>query len=351
MKYILIGGLSALMLLGQHINTFGSDKPLFASEEPLELVLVADMVTLMNDKSDDPEYSEAMLIQSLPDLKIKAFEIKVKARGHTRRVTSLCEFPPLKINFKKNKVKNTVFDGQDKLKFVSQCRMEDAFKEYVLQEYLVYKAYNLLTEKSFKTRLVNITIKDNKLRVPAIQMTGFLIEDENSLAKRIGATSYKKLVYSRDSCEVADLDRLALFQMMIGNTDWYISTRHNIKVFKDETTGKLIPVPYDFDFSGVINTSYAKPSAELPIHNVRQRYYKGNCHSWYEIQNQVAWFNKQYTSIKSLYQSCGLLPKYMLKADVRYLDKFYKIINNPTMAGGYLATPCAEEAKLQVSSK
>lgn len=323
-----------------HTAALAKESPLFQSDEPLNLVLEADLITIINDKSEEPEYTPGLLIQRLEGYEIKAYEIKVRARGNTRRVTDLCDFPPLKFNFKKSQLSNTVFNGQDKLKFVSQCRQEDKFKNYVLEEYLIYKTYNLLTEESYKTRLVNITIKDIKLRVPAIEMTGFLIEDDESLAKRIKAREYKEAVYSQDSCLDSSLDRLSMFQFMIGNTDWYISTKHNTDVFQIKKDNSLIPVPFDFDFAGVINTAYARPSKEIPITEVRQRYFKGSCRDIEAYDSTVHIFNDKMEDIYALYNSFDLLPKSVIKKSLRYYTKFYKIMNDPESIGDSFHSAC-----------
>jgi len=308
---------------------FAKENPLFQSEQPLELILEVDLTAIINDKSDEPEYSQGLLVQQLPDYQINAFEIKVKARGNTRRVTDLCEFPPLKFNFKKSQLSNTIFEGNDKLKFVSQCRQEKEFQDYVLEEYLLYKTYNILTEESYKTRLVNITIKDNKLIVPTLKMTGFLIEDDKTLAKRIGAKGYQEIVYSQDSCIDSAVDRLSMFQYMIGNTDWYINTKHNTDIFELKEDNSLVPVPFDFDFSGIINTIYASPSKQIPITNVRQRYFKGSCRDVEAYDSQIKLFNEKKEEIYSLYESFEYLPKSILKQSLKYFSKFYKILNDP----------------------
>lgn len=308
--------------------TLAKDSPLFQSDEPLELILEADIVALINDKSEEPEYTPALLVQPLPDYKIKAFQIKVKARGNTRRVTELCDFPPLKFNFKKSQLSNTVFEGQDKLKFVSQCRQDEEFQDYVFEEYLLYKTYNLLTEASYKTRLVKITIKDIKVRIPAIKMTGFLIEDDKTLAKRLKAKEYEKMIYSQDSCADQAVDRLSMFQYMIGNTDWYVNTKHNTDVFEVKNDNSLIPVPFDFDFAGVINTIYARPSKEIPITQVRQRYFKGSCRNYEDYDPTILLFNEKKDEIYALYNSFEHLPKSVIRKSLKYYSKFYKIINN-----------------------
>ena len=332
----------AIVVVMSTINKHAKAKelPLFASDEPLELILEADLFTLINDKSEEPEYTPALLIQPLSDYKIKGFQIKVKARGNTRRVTELCEFPPLKFNFKKSQLENTVFEGQDKLKFVSQCRQDDEYRQYVLEEYLLYKTYNILTEESYKTRLVNITLKDIKVRIPAIKMTGFLIEDDKSLEKRLKAKEYEKMVYSQDSCVDQAVDRLSMFQYMIGNTDWYINTKHNTDVFQLKDDRSLIPVPFDFDFAGVINTEYASPSKEIPINEVRQRYFKGSCRDFDSYNPTMQLFNEKKDEIFKLYNNFTYLPKSVIRKSIRYYTKFYKIINDKEQVNESFYSAC-----------
>jgi len=320
--------LLAVLITAYSQIIIAEESPLFQSDKPLELVLEADLATIINDKSEEPQYTQGLLIKQLPNYRINAFDIKVKPRGNTRRVTDLCDFPPLKFNFKKNHLSNTVFEGQDKLKFVSQCRADEEFRNYVLEEYLLYKTYNILSEESYKTRLVNITIKDIKRRVPTIEMTGFLIEDDNSLAKRIGAKEFKGIVYSQDSCSDISVDRFSIFQFMIGNTDWYINTKHNTDMFQIKKDHSLIPVPFDFDFSGVINAKYATPSEEIPISHVKQRYFKGSCRDFEIYDPTIKLFNEKREEIYSLYNSFNLLPKTVVKKSLKYFSKFYKILND-----------------------
>lgn len=313
---------------------------LFQDKEPIKLTLVTDVLALENDKSEDPEYIGGMLLHHYSDYKFDAFDLKVKARGNTRRVSGLCDFPPLKFNFKKNQLKNTIFDGVDKLKFVSQCRQEEGFRDYLLEEYLLYNTYGIITEKSYKTRLVIIEIKDFQLRVPTISMTGFFIEDEKSLAKRIGAKEFEGRVYSQDSCDIETIDVLAMFQFMIGNTDWYVNTKHNIDVFEKKDDKSLIPVPFDFDFAGVINTPYAVPSKQIPITRVTQRYFKGSCQDQQTFYPVIELFNEKKDEIYALYDSFGLLPGAVVKKSLRYYNKFYKIINDPSLMESSFATAC-----------
>lgn len=311
----------------------------FLGDEPIKLSLVTDVLALRNDKSEEPEYIKGMLINQLSKYDFESFDIKVKARGNTRRLTGLCDFPPLKINFKKSEVKNTSFEGIDKVKFVSQCRQDELFQEYLLEEYLLYKTYNILTDHSYRVRLVEIEIRDHKLRTETIKMTGFFIEDDKNLGNRTASKEYKETVYFQDSCEAESVDVLSMFQYMIGNTDWYITTNHNIDVF-ERKDGSLFPVPYDFDFAGVINTAYARPSKEIPIKRVTQRYFKGSCRGLDAYNPVIDLFNSKREEIFQLYSSFDYLSKPVIKKSLRYYSKFYKILNDSSVAESSFYQAC-----------
>jgi hypothetical protein len=84
----LMGGLTNPAQANQQIS------PLFASDDPMRIVLEMDMAQVLNDAGDDPQYRHAQLIHMMPDNKIHTFSIKIKARGQTRRIKQVCEFPP-----------------------------------------------------------------------------------------------------------------------------------------------------------------------------------------------------------------------------------------------------------------
>ncbi|NJN24587.1 MAG: hypothetical protein HC819_00580 [Cyclobacteriaceae bacterium] len=170
-----------------------SPTALFVETEALVFVLQMDMAKVLNDKSKDPEYNTAQLIQKMPNNKIQSFNIKIKARGRTRRIQEICEFPPLKINFEKESTNNTIFSGQDKIKMVTHCQAMETYQNFTNLEYLIYKAYNQLTTHSYRVRLVEVTYQDTKQNYPDIVKTGFLIEDDDEMASRIsGEISTKK---------------------------------------------------------------------------------------------------------------------------------------------------------------
>lgn len=312
---------------------------LFSSTVPIDITIQMDMQLVLNDTSEDPQYSAAKLIQKFDDNKIQVLDIKVKSRGNTRRNNSVCEFPPIKLNFKKESTLNTVFEGQDKLKMVTHCQESGDYQNYAILEYLAYKAYNLLTDYSYRVRLVNVIYQDTDQNYVDIHKTGFLIEDDDILAERIGGIITERRIWSPDSCEQKTIDLLSLFQFMIGNTDWWIHTRHNIDIVSLQNN-ELIPIPYDFDYSGIINAPYAIPSVQLPIRSVRERFFKGSCKSITEYEKTIDLFNSKNSSIVSLIENADFLDNKFKRTSLKYIEDFYQIINDQSKFNKYLNQTC-----------
>jgi hypothetical protein len=76
--------------------------------------------------------------------------------------------------------------------------------------------------------------------------------------------------------------RFGVFEYMISNYDWSMRAApkgeeccHNGRLLAG--AGLYQPVPYDFDYSGLVDAPYAVPPEGFPINNVRQRAYRGYC--------------------------------------------------------------------------
>ena len=66
---------------------------------------------------------------------------------------------------------------------------------------------------------------------------------------------------------------------MIGNTDWSVPNQHNCKVLSGmniEHSDLGTIVPYDFDYSGLVDADYAVPYEGLALESVRERRYRRN---------------------------------------------------------------------------
>jgi hypothetical protein len=316
-----------------------TEQGLFDHNHALQIIIETDMQRMMSDKSADPVYQKGTLIHLRDGKKTEFMEIEVRARGNTRRLSGICEIPPLMLRFRQPAVSGTVFDGIDKIKLVNQCRNDPEYGQYVIREYLAYRSYNLLTEESFRVRPLRITYRDTQRQVPEMTLTGYFIEPEDLLAQRTGMELHKQPVYSQDSCEVEATNRLSLFQYMIGNTDWFVHTRHNIRIFR-RPDGDCVPVPYDFDLSGVVNAIYALPAPNLGIRSVRDRFFMGSCRQVADYQAAIGHFTFAKAKLEQLIRDESMADAASRRHILRYYEQFYSILSNPELRDAQLGNLC-----------
>ncbi|PYO99429.1 MAG: hypothetical protein DMD61_07205 [Gemmatimonadetes bacterium] len=256
-----------------------------------------------------------------------ALDVQLHTRGHFR--LSTCQYPPIKVVFDREKAAHTLFAHQGSLKLTVQCRGGRSYANYLLEEYLIYRAYNLLTERSFRVRLARVTYVDAKGKHEPETRNAFFVEDDDRMARRNGTQVVEQKGVYQSDVDFQQMGLAAVFQYMIGNTDFAVSVLHNIVLIRD-TAGVVYPVPYDFDWSGVIWTPYAQPDPRLGIRTVRQRIFRGTCRSSPELAALFVPFNQQKDAIYALYRGMeaeGLEHKRVEQA-LDYYDEFYKTIND-----------------------
>jgi hypothetical protein len=258
------------------VDTITVYEDLFEAEEPIYLSLKFDIKTYQRTRSKE-EYLPAELSYRINDSLYIMHKVRIRARGNFRK--SYCALPPFWLNIKNAGIDADVLEDVKKMKLVTHCKKSKIFSDYVLKEYLVYKLYNLLTPYSFRVRLIRMkyidTGRDNKVT----ENWAFIIEPEELVAERLDARFIEndRLSMSRVNRDI--MDRLALFQYMIGNGDYSVTGRHNLKIILLNNPGPTgyIPIPYDFDYTGFVNASYAIPGENLGIKSVRERYFLGPC--------------------------------------------------------------------------
>lgn len=299
----------------------------FADTSILNVVIETDVNKLINKKLIEGEVFPAKFIVQIPDSLTTKINIDLEARGHLRR--EICYMPPLKIKFDKDSMAATA--PLKSLKLVAACNTYGDYDQYVLKEFLIYKIYNLLTDKSLRVRLLNVEFKDNKGGGKSIQSNAFLIEDLGDAAKRNKCREWKGKNLPQETTQQEQMTLVAIFQYMIGNTDWSVSVGHNIKLIitRSEEVIKPYPVAYDFDLSGLVNTDYSYPDPILNIQSVRERLYRGYTKSMDEINQALQIFNAQKDSIYALINNFSLLSSRNKKNMISYLDDFYSTIKNP----------------------
>jgi hypothetical protein len=320
-------------------SAIGQTEDLFESEEILELTVQCDLKSLFKDRGNDPQYHEATLHYGTDQ---NAFDIpiRVRTRGHFRKMRSNCQYPPLYLNFSKSTTpENSIFRGQNKIKLVTPCRGD----QFVVNEYLVYKLYNLITPMSFRARLVKVIFHDNVKNKSSDPYYGFLLEDKKKMAKRNNLYTVEVNKLKPQKTQKEDFLRMAVFQYMIGNTDWSVQYQQNIVLITDDPSNAPITVPYDFDHAGIVRAPYAKPAPELQLRSTLERNYRGYCIKDVDVYNPVFdIFNELKDEFYAIYMDNPLLSSSYVNQTIKFLDEFYGTINDRKKAEKDFLYPCDE---------
>ena len=339
-------------LTAQDAGSGGTDanQILFASNDPLTLTIEAPLEAIFEEREQVSSYHPGIMILENGDGSRVRLDVQVKTRGKFRLDRKNCNFPPLRINFKRKQVENTAFAGQDKLKLVTHCQDKRAdYEQYILLEHLIYRTYNLFTDLSFQVRLARINYVDTEGDREPLTKYAFFIEDEDDMAGRNGwevlqVPGVPPLQYEQDQLNLAEV-----FQFLVGNTDWGAFKRpsdeaaccHNVKVV-GHPAGPVFPVPYDFDWTGLISARYARPDPSLPIRSVRQRLYRGICRDRSQLDATIPAFQEQKEAIYALYENQGGLEEKQLERTVKYLDEFYEIAGDSKKINREIHDRCRE---------
>jgi hypothetical protein len=258
-------------------DTVAVYEDLFYLEEPLNLTLEFNIKEFKKTRAKE-EYHDAKMTCHVTDSFQVTHPIRVKARGEFRK--NNCNMPPYWVNIRYSGIEADSLRNVRKMKMVTRCSQSAAYNDYVLREYLVYKIYNILTPISFKVRLVRITYVDTgKKKNQISENWGFLIEPEEMMARRLGARMIKSDKLSLRTVNREMMDLTALFSYMVGQGDYSVTGRHNLKILAlaNPPPQGFITVPYDFDYCGLVNAHYAVPGETLGITDVKERYYLGAC--------------------------------------------------------------------------
>lgn len=322
--------------------------PLFAQDDVLDVSIEAPFNRIMRQRIAEEDLPATLTYKNSEGLAV-SLEIGIRTRGKYRQQWRVCPFAPLRLNFRKKEVDGTLFATMDKIKLVTHCRSgRNSYQQTLLREYLAYRVLNVMTDSSFRVRLLRIQYVDSEDGDVNADNFGFLIEHRADVAERIDLVASDV-----DSTRVADLDPTStnlgsLFQYLIGNTDFSPIAGsqgkpccHNYSIFGEEA-GVIVAIPYDFDMSGWVDASYATPNPELRIRNVRQRLYRGRCENNAHIDASVRAFQEKRPEISRLVTESEHLAESSRKKLTRYLNDFYNIIDNPKAVKSHLRSRCVE---------
>ena len=322
-------------------DTLIQEVSLFGKDSPLHFTLKSDFKKFKREKFKD-KYQNAQLIYKINDSTEVNKDVRIKARGEFRR--KQCSFPPIRLNWKKTETVKQEFDNYYKLKMVTHCSGSEYYEQYILKEFLCYKLYNILSDKSFNVRLIQIKYIDTGGKKKNEFTTwSFFIEDFGMMAARNNAHKLKNEKLGIRNVEEQNMMEFSMFMFMIGNADWSVTGLHNLKLLKskDFQQTKAWAVPYDFDYTGMIDAAYAVPDEErLGIKDITERVYLGPCKEEGEYKPVIEKFKNHKNEFYDKINNFEYISEQSKKEMIKYLDEFYSIIDSENFYSNYLKSHC-----------
>lgn len=336
----------ALLVLGGAAGARapGEVTPLFRDEAPLAVTISGPIrqIAARAQRSTDP-HAGTMAADGA------TYRIELSARGVSRRHRVNCRFPPLRVKLAAKPDGASLFHRQSGLKLVTHCKEPARYEQHLLREYAAYRLYNVITPESFRVRLLRVTYLDGGKSLGT--KWGFFIEDADDAARRLGRRELTTVRIAREALDPRDAARFALFQYMIGNTDWDMTAAadekdccHNVKLLSPEKgrVADVTPLPYDFDNSGLVDAPYAVPNEVLPIRVVTQRHYRGYCALNALVMEEADAFRRARPGMEAVLAGIPGLEEGERRTMQRYLSQFFTDIATPASLRDKLMSSCRQ---------
>jgi len=291
----------------------------------LSLVLETDTKHLVKTKNKEEWQAMRLKLNGTNNEPIE-YKGKVRTRGNIRK--KICYYPPLKLKFKKEWLAAQGMDSTfNDLKLVIGCKKNAFYDKLVLKEYLVYQLYAALTDYSFKTQLVSLKMIDTGGSWEPVETIAFLIENDDELAASFNGRCTKPSVMRSKSIDPSHWAFLALFEYMIGNTDYAMPNSHNIRYIVTRDQPKVIPIAYDFDYSGLVKAPYAVHRESLNIENITERYFQGSCKTKAYFAQHLPLFQEKKETLYQIINDFALLDERSKNNMLKYLEEFFELID------------------------
>jgi hypothetical protein len=304
-----------------------SRKQFFLDTSVIEVVVRTDIKKLIRQKAN-PTLQPAKLTWKNADSSGDLQEaVRIRLRGNNRREN--CNLASLMLDFRVEG-ENSRLKNLKEMKWVAPCAKTQDGEQLVLKEYLIYKMYNQLTDKSFRVRLLRVTFEDELEKQKSYTQYGFAIEHVDDLKKRVDCVEEKEKVYAAVQTNYDQTTLVSIFQYMIGNTDWSVPNYHNIKLLipKDSPQVKPYMVPYDFDYAGAVNAPYAAPDETRPITKVTERYYMGLPRTFEMIKEVTDKFMLERPTFTGMIRDWSLLNNFHKNEMADFIAGFFEILES-----------------------
>jgi hypothetical protein len=312
---------------------------LFDEVAPLEMELVFDWRALCRnpDRAQCVDLPATIVYRDALDHEQRV-TVALRTRGRYRKDTVECALPALFVFFTGD-TRGTLFAGESMLPLTTHCARTVVYEQYLLKEYWAYRMYNALTGKSLRVRLAHITYRDAAGRIEPVERYAFFTEHFDSYARRTGAAVRAEQLFDPRAADPAEMTTFDLFQYAIGNTDWSAIKGHNVLVVEN-SAGLATPVPFDFDFSGLVDAEYAGVSPKLPIRSVRQRLFRGVCHPTTDWDAAFAQFAARREDVLALADEIPGLEPRQRRVAVEYLEGAFATFASPERRQTLIVDAC-----------
>lgn len=309
--------------------------PLFRSDELLDITLTAPFDTIDDERDKDLQY-DGTLSYTDESGQLVVLDVEFSVRGNWRLDVRNCSYSQLWVNFKRRQLPGTLFENQNRLKLVVQCNRPARYSDYIVRELKAYQLFGEVSDTYFDTRLVNVSYADSERPNDRRVQLAFFIEHQNRLAERSGFDGVEIYEISRNELHPLQSTVLALFMYMLGNTDFSMirgpggeECCHNGKMLVD-AAGEYLVIPYDFDASGYIDTTYAPaPDPRFNLRSSRIRYYRGFCVPPEVLNPAIAVFQESRERMMAILGDTSHMSQRSVNNIVRYIEGFFEILDNP----------------------
>ncbi|MEJ2581382.1 MAG: hypothetical protein P8127_07070 [Acidobacteriota bacterium] len=322
------------------LSPVSAEGPLFSADATLEITILGSLKRLARSTST------GTVVPGQVELGGRTTIPMVLSKYGLSRLEE-CTLPLLKIDLDEMRVRGTPLEGLRTVRLVTPCHHGSTWDRFILLEYLAYRSYMVIADPALRVRLVVTRFVDTER--PSFDETGlsFFLEDIGAAAERHGMEWIDIEAQPVDALDPSQLARFALFQFMIGNTDWSAVAGaegqrccHNVAVLGSDGDPVNTLLPFDFDFSGLVDAPYALPDESLPIRHVTQRVYRGFCASNEYLPAAITLFNEKRPELERLFTNLGLPAAKARKRALKYIDSFYATINDPRKVKSRIIDRC-----------
>ena len=315
-------------VFSQETDSLASQKSIFdllPADQVAQVVITTDYKLLEANRKTDKYQPGHIQFKVKKDV-VLDMDMKIKCRGKFRRMK--CDFPPLKLKFRKKDLRKKGLSEVNELKLVTHCLNDRTrSRELVIREYLIYKLYSIVSNYSFRVRLVKVRYAGQEKPLSRIKHYSILVEDGEDLAERYNAEKYEAMGVNPDSLHRFQEIATSLFQYMISNADYSYTMYRNVEMIR-LPDGRIVCVPYDFDFSCLVKAPYARPNAGLGQKSICDRVYLGFPRTFEEVDPVLRYYEKKKVSLMDQVHTFRLLPQQSREEIIAYLNAFFQEIKD-----------------------